>query len=475
MTRFVMLAMILTLALFSIYSPAFVASGHARSASVQVVTYAPDSNDVINPERGFRPSYDDLTALNDWHFGQARANGHSLVYSYIYLANYRWTDTLPIGLLQDINEALSAARRQGVKVILRVAYNFGPYPNSEPDAPLPRILSHINQLAPIYQANADVIAWFHAGFIGAWGEWHSSTHGLHHDWNAKYQVIQTLAAAAPGKFIQLRYPPDIRYFFPVPLSDTNAFSNILQARIGFHNDCFLSSETDFGTYHYDVNHHDGRPHALAYLTQSTRYVPAGGETCALYVPLQSCARAIQEMETLHFTDLNISYHPSVISYWQSQGCFETIRKRLGYRLVLQSAVFPTSVPQGGLLQATLHITNEGFAAPVNPRPVFLVLNSAQHTERIPVYGIDPRRWLPGERVITLTAVIPPVIPTGTYTLAVWLPDPHTRLQSDARYSIRFANMGTWDTFHGWNRLGTIDIVSATTQHPRAFLPVVKRP
>ncbi|MDW8396916.1 MAG: DUF4832 domain-containing protein, partial [Anaerolineae bacterium] len=305
-------------------------------------------------------------------------------------------------------------------------------------------------------------------------EWHSSTHGLHNDWSAKSQVLQALANAVPGKFVQLRYPPDIRYFFPTPLTDADAFTDTLHARVGFHNDCFLSSDTDYGTYHPDPNDTHGRPQALAYLTQSTKYVPAGGETCALYSPLQNCASAIQEMEALHFTDLNISYHPAVISYWQSQGCFETIRKRLGYRLVLRQATLPMSVAQGSALQVTLNITNEGFAAPVNPRPVFLVLSGTHHVERMPVHGVDPRRWLPSTHVVTLTVTIPPTVPVGTYTLAVWLPDPHPRLQGDPRYSIRFANLGTWDAMHGWNNLGVVSVASLSSYPPRAFLPMVKR-
>ncbi|MCS6773907.1 MAG: DUF4874 domain-containing protein, partial [Thermoflexales bacterium] len=317
-----------------------------RSAHLQTHTYVPDPSDVPNPERGFRPSFDDLDPSHEWAYINASQNGHRLIYAYVYLAPYRDNDTLPASLLTRIDHALDAVRRQGLKAILRFAYNFGPWPDSEPDAPLPRILAHIQQVAPVLQENADVIAWFHAGFIGAWGEWHTSTHELHADPNAKLQVLQALADAVPGKFIQLRYPRDIRYFFPTPLTSDTAFANTLHARTGFHNDCFLSSETDYGTYHPSPSDSNSRVNALAYLNQNTQFVPAGGETCALYTPLQNCSRAIQEMETLHLTDLNISYHPNVISYWGNGGCLDTMRKRLGYRLVLRSAAFPNSVLPG---------------------------------------------------------------------------------------------------------------------------------
>ena len=77
-----------------------------------------------------------------------------------------------------LNSIFADIREAGVKAIIRFAYNQGPYPDSEPDASKAQILRHIEQLAPLLQNNADVIAWLEAGFIGAWGEWHTSTNGL---------------------------------------------------------------------------------------------------------------------------------------------------------------------------------------------------------------------------------------------------------------------------------------------------------
>ena len=36
------------------------------------------------------------------------------------------------------------------------------------------IEKHIAQLAPVFSQNADVIALFEAGFVGPWGEWHTT-------------------------------------------------------------------------------------------------------------------------------------------------------------------------------------------------------------------------------------------------------------------------------------------------------------
>ena len=56
---------------------------------------------------------------------------------------------------------------------------------------------------------------------------------------------------------------------------------ILYFLIGHHNDCFLASDTDFGTY-VDVTTE------YPYLEQDTTYVSMGGETCALNPPRFVC-------------------------------------------------------------------------------------------------------------------------------------------------------------------------------------------
>ena len=62
-------------------------------------------------------------------------------------------------------------RAAGFKCILRFAYTkvqqaTPPYN----DAPLSRVLMHIEQLRPVVQANEDVVLVLQAGFIGTWGE-----------------------------------------------------------------------------------------------------------------------------------------------------------------------------------------------------------------------------------------------------------------------------------------------------------------
>ncbi len=427
------------------------------TAAFQTLTYTPLPGDVVNPERGFRYSFYDFAPSD---FGVYRNLGTSLVYSDIDLRDFRDRD-ISQEKLDQIQAAFDTVRQGGMKVILRVKYNDGPWPNVEPDASLEQILRHIEQLKPLLQRNADVIAWMQAGFIGAWGEWHTSTHGLDKDPAAKQAILNALAEALPAnRFIQLRYPFDLMSLFPQPLTAEQAFSGTLQARLGFHNDCFLSSDTDVGTY--DRGGVNERPQVTAYLSQVTQFAPAGGETCQVYEPLQTCKAAIREMETLHWTDLNLSYHKQVIKNWQKAGCFEEIQKRLGYRLVLQEASFMSAAQVGTPLTLTVKLRNEGFAAPLNPRLFYAVLDGPA-TFTLPLESIDPRHWLPGEHIISTSLALPADAPEGEYRLALWLPDPAESLKNDPRYAIRFANEGVWEEAKGWNVLGTLTLTHAPVQ------------
>ncbi len=100
------------------------------------------------------------------------------------------------------------------------------------------------------QRNADVIAFMQAGFIGAWGEWHTSSNNLTAP-ASRNQIRDALLAALPAsRFIQLRYPPYVMDGTPTlpPLSAVLTGG----LRVGVHNDCFLASKTDVGTYDDDT-------------------------------------------------------------------------------------------------------------------------------------------------------------------------------------------------------------------------------
>ena len=387
-----------------------------------------------NPERGFYRT----TSLVEggWFY-----DGYTLTFSYVRLDDYREAD-LPQSLLDDVQVGLDAARADGQKIILRVAYNAGPYPESEPDAPYSWVITHIDQLTPLLTANEDVIAVVQAGFIGAWGEWHTSTNDL---LDFKEDILEALLDAVPAtRMVQIRTPMhknDIYGNVPFPAAD--AHTGVDHARVGHHNDCFLASPNDWGTYPSD-----SVSDWLGYTASETLSTLHGGETCNPNPPRSECASALAEMELLHTSYLNDEYHPDVLASWVAGGCRDEIERSLGYRFALSSGDVVAS--SDGAVEVALTLTNEGWAAPYNPRTAYLVVDGATGAA-VPL-GADPRFWLPGVEV-TVTGSLSEIGP-GTHELALWLPDEAPGLQGDPRYSIRLANVGTWDDTSGLNVLGT---------------------
>ncbi len=415
-------------------------------------TFAPTDADIPNPERGFFSPLDIMTAPTDYATIRT-ALGHTLVHTNVRLDAYRDRD-LPPEVLDTLSASLTDIRAGGVKIILRFTYNLGPYPDSEPDASLEQVLRHITQLKPILQANGDVIAWMEAGFVGAWGEWHTSTHGLSEDDDAKLAIVDALLDALPAnRAIQLRYPGDIRFLIGQPLTPetalTAAASGDMRYRIGHHNDCFLASDTDQGTYERTGATIEDEK---IFIAAVTAYTPMGGETCQNNPPRSECPSALEELARFHYTEINASYNPQVIRSWRRGGCEDEIRRRLGYRLVLDQAEVDGEVRPGGVLDLSVTLHNEGFSAPVNPRSVEVVLDGPSRFV-VALTGVDPRLWAPGESLTFSTRLrVPANAPAGSYRLGLWLPDAAPTLRDVPVYAIRFANADVWDEFGGWNVL-----------------------
>jgi hypothetical protein len=159
--------------------------------------------------------------------------------------------------------------------------------------------------------------------------------------------------------------------------------------------------------------------------------------------------ALLEFERFHYSYINAEYHPDVVASWGSGGCRETIEQRLGYRLLVTSA----EVLAGESTQAVLTIENVGWAAPFNPRTVWLVVDN--NLEDAVALSSDPRSWLAGTTVQIATSL--GALTPGMHTLSLWLPDPSESLAGDPRYSIRLAHDGMWDPSTGLNQLGEFEV------------------
>lgn len=417
----------------------------ASGSEPEVVSHTFSASDepILNPERGFFTPYE---LPGNAGFSPVRITGNTLVHLNIRLDEYRESD-LPQSVLDGLEVNFNDIRDAGVKAIPRVAYNQGPYPDTEPDASKAWVLRHIEQLAPLFQKHSDVIAWVEAGFIGAWGEWHTSTNGLDNI-SDKRDILNALLAAIPGRYVQVRYPANIIELYPEPQAAAQAF-------VAHHNDCFLSSDTDVGTYERDGENTIERDQA--YLAELTSITPMSGESCAPFPPRSECNSAIREMELLHFSAINEAYHKGILRSWETGGCMDEVVNRLGYRLSLTSADFNEQVRPGGLLNLKVELENTGFAAPVNPRPIFVVLQQDKSIFLTTLEPLDARSFQPGASSFMAQLRLPSNMAEGAYNLALWLPDPAASLQNNPLYAIRFANENTWDETTGYNLLGQVTV------------------
>jgi Domain of unknown function (DUF4832)/Domain of unknown function (DUF4874) len=420
------------------------------------VNYAATSALFLNPERGF---HNDIELMSGRNFSYVRGKGHSISRALIRLDEYR-NSPLPPSFLAQLDRQFQLVRSAGIKVIPRFSYNF-PKGNDDasrsPDASLELTIEHINQLKPILGQNADVIATIQGGFIGAWGEWHSSANGLDRP-EPKAKILAALLAATPSsRMVQIRYPTDLRTIYPQSLTLANAFNGNRQSRVGFHNDCFLANRLDAGTY-------TNNPSELKnYISKVSPFIAVGGETCQV-TPTQhrsDCPTAEDELARFHWSFINSYFYEPDIDRWRKEGCYDRIARNLGYRFQLLQSNFPARLQRERTLNGNFTIKNVGYASPYNPRGLELI---ARHRQSGKVYRLpllkplsrthDPRFWLPqaGTILVDVRAKIPQTAPPGAYELLLNLPDPMPKLANRPEYSIRLANEQTWEAKTGFNSL-----------------------
>ncbi|MBS0000727.1 MAG: DUF4832 domain-containing protein [Cyclobacteriaceae bacterium] len=427
--------------------------------NIRTTEYANDPTNFSNPERGFfgqqLSDSNSPSALWPGYLDQLRDINITLVRRLYSMTTFR-ADPISMDFLQHIQEDLDLIRNKGFKIILRFAYTFNE-PEPHNDAPLQVVLSHIDQLTPILQQNADVIALMEGGFIGRWGEWHTSSNGLANPDDMRTILFRLLDVLPENRAVAIRYQQakkDI-YERDDPIGLAQAYNGSNRSRTGHHNDCFVADVDDWGTY-WPIN--EASLNAQKdYLNQENKYLPQEGETCNCNPPGSDCPHALQELERMRWSALNKDYIDCVLDSWATQGCYDEIAKRLGYRFRLIRSEIPKSVPLDSILAVSFTLRNDGYATPYNARDLELVLRS-EADGSVQRYKIDsdPRKWLPndGEIRVDFSIVIPDTFVPGEYEVLLNLPDPEPTLNTDPRYSIRLANQNVWEPGTGYNSLLT---------------------
>ncbi|GAA3103569.1 hypothetical protein JOF29_003515 [Kribbella aluminosa] len=465
------------LAVTGLLLPAQAAMAH-DAPNGTTVSYTTNDEVIANQERGFYHHAEthyyadnsgyvplDVTKLRNF-----RTQEHiTQILRLFYLEKFAKQDVIDKHYLDLMQADFDTARAAGVKLIVRFAYALPgdgwPPPTPYGDAPVSRVVKQIKQLTPILRANSDLIAVVQSGFVGLWGEGYYTDYFSNpadpsqvsdQNWADRKAVIDALLRALPkDRMVQVRTPYMKQRMYGVPtgtaggLTAKQAYDGSAVARIGQHNDCFLASPDDFGTYLSDPIELD-----KDFVAQDTNYVPEGGETCGLDAPRSEWPSAAAEMARLHFSFLNIEYHPDVLASWGSN--IEIAKQKLGYRFALTQS---TVSSQHGTVKVDLKLRNDGWAAPYNPRQVQLIFQNSKHTYKVDVPA-DPRRWSAGAVTSLNWTVKAPPAP-GKYRVLLNVADPKLQSQSrlpgsaetyNAVYALRFANNGTWQPTTGYNDL-----------------------
>ena len=465
------------------------ASGAEAPKSVKLtfrgLTPADSRDGLANPERGWRfetgvgitPAdpvrFDYLRDL--WPFPRYRKDGVTVTQAYCYLS--RFCDG-PVA--QDKLDALQAsfdrARADGVKLLLRFAYEF----DGLAEGPTgDRVLEHVRQLTPVVRKNIDVIYCLQIGWIGLWGEFHTSIHGLERDPELVGKVLAaTLEMLPEGRFTMMRRMA-YRHMALKALGDdreidaTTAFTSAPHARVGFFNDATLANWHDGATFPAIEPYAAAGHPEFDEVAREGRWMPVDGELFwtedkGRSDPVYADAlRAIVRFRDHHYTtfslvhgnsELDTTPRPWTIDFWKKTPVtaellaaygvdfdpdyfagvpyrtgYEFIRDHLGYRLKLAAAEFEET---SSGLKVTARLRNYGFAPPINPRrPVWVVVDAAGACTEHPV-DFDCRTLQPGEER-AFVATLPML--RADDRLALWFPAPETAIQYRAEYAVRLAN------------------------------------
>lgn len=471
-----------------------------KEKELVTINYEESFEDFANPERGFyRTSF---TSGSSYTFLSKTGLEAFRRGSFPYKANYDTKSTLlyrnyilddfvdsdiTATFLANMQTDFDVVRAVGMKMILRFSYinevssgdcSTGSICPPYGDAKKNRVLSHINQISSVLSSNSDVISCLQMGLIGIWGEnyftdYFGDTSGngsqdklLDTNWKDRIEVLEALLRATPKEMmIQVRYPQlKQRYVYGVnaktnvpALTVNEAFSGEDKARLGFHNDCFLSGVDDSGTY---FDYGNSSSHAQldienlkTYFVNDGAYVPVGGETCSdNYSPENNCGGAEFEMEKLHYSFLNAEFALNVNNDWVSGGCMAEIKRKLGYRYVLTSAIFPKEMDLDERLSIELNIKNIGYANLYNKKHINIVLKHTSTNEsyiiRLPV----DVRMLSKTFTIKEKLILPASITPGNYKLYLSICDGNESLSKNPLFNIQLANTGIWDPKTGYNNL-----------------------
>ena len=423
----------------------------------QTITYVSDNTNFANPERG-RYKYSKTNSIGTYSFlsqsslTTMRTSENITQILRIYDLGAFITTPISQTFLNNIQTDFNTLRASGVKCILRFRYSE----TNNIDATKDVLINHINQLKSITLTNQDVISVIEAGFIGQYGEWYyTSNYGdrgvlTTQNITDRKEIGLKIMELAPTRLIMFRTP----YFQQMiggttPITLTNTYNGTTNSRIGLHNDAFLSSNSDSGTFKNTTTEY-------TYLDAQSKYTFCGGESNALFTTKQDCSVVFGWLTRFHYNYLNFGYYPGTLDLWKTGGCYDEIQRRLGYRFELINSNITNNV-------LTINIKNVGFANIYNQRDVYLVFkNTLDNTSFFFKVNTDIRKWDAGTTISLVNDLNTFALLNGNYEIYINSPD---KTLTNTDYSIRFANTGIYNSVTGYNKLNQTITIGTPTPKP----------
>lgn len=466
---------------------------------LQPLDYTDALEELVNPGRGFyRPVGLHLTesgnkAANTWgdlmHLRvDIGAFSSNAVLSVTESDTVRGkTQPLTEDALNALSATLAGIRSRGKMAVVRVCYD--PWYNgaSKPEpSEQQTVLSHLRQLAPVYNENSDVILAVELGMYGPWGEMHTSRLGTNEN---IAEALQTLLATTNRDVrVTVRRPDIIAAWMGLAKKEFVVGTPVFEAaaaakgdtmfRAGMFNDGYLGSSSDLGTVDGSLTR-DMMVNWLQAYSESCSY---GGELVANYNgdnPINTPSYLSNEGFRTHTCYLNYEWHQPTILGWKEvtmngvddeyngTNGYQYVNNHLGYRFVLRRSVLPDTL-RNNELPLQLDIQNVGFGNVCFYNQVSVVLAGPDTVEILPDSTVlssslgSRSDGFDGTNKLRINCPLPKDLKNGTYRVYLRL-SRNADYKNDNNYQcIRFANTEVqFNAEFGGNLVGNVVIDNST--------------
>ncbi|MBP5519798.1 MAG: DUF4832 domain-containing protein [Treponema sp.] len=339
------------------------------------------------------------------------------------------------------------------------------YSDVEPDAKdfETVVLGHIGQLTSVLDANKKSITAIECGFIGPYGEMHSTTlsgkyNGVTNGFiiEVMHKFLTCLGTDIPLLVSQPKY---------IKLYCQQYGNNLDASRLGLYNCGYLASVSDSGTF-------ENRAEDVAYLKPFTAKTPYGGTICyddgkqkALW-HAEKLEKSIKEMHDVHLSFLNISENSYVLEWadsntipykkdsvtisdsnkYSNEKFFQYLIKHMGYRYYLTGSCFEYA-DDVSTIKMNLDFKNNGFANIPYHRQKYMTIIFAKGDIAAVSYQVENQLFDGTKKEFELDTKS---LPSGKYNVYLRISD------SDGKYPIRLANPSDmWKPIFNATKIGIV--------------------